>query len=102
MSSTDPLAQRYMRALAHIPLLSMDSPNGSWSSASGSATRHTRQRFTRRSSASMSSTSPRHVLDHASYFSETNGNVLTHPRVVVLRERRTPASADAAERPPTT
>ena len=26
MSSTKPLSQRYMRALAHIPLLSMDDP----------------------------------------------------------------------------
>ena len=39
MSSTALLDQRYMRALAHIPLLSMTRPRACWSSASASATR---------------------------------------------------------------
>jgi len=30
MSSTAPPSQRYMRALAHVPLLSMDAPRRCW------------------------------------------------------------------------
>ena len=83
MSSTDPLAQRYMRALAHIPLLSIDRPERvlvigfGVGNTAHAATLH--PSIERVDLVDLS----RHVLDHASYFSETNGSVLTHPRVVV-------------------
>ncbi len=98
MSSTDPLAQRYMRALAHIPLLSIDRPERvlvigfGVGNTAHAATLH--PSIERVDLVDLS----RHVLDHASYFSETNGSVLTHPRVVGSRERRTPASADGSAR----
>ena len=48
MSSTRPLSQRYMRALAHVPLLSMRDPGPYSSSASASVIRHRPPRSTRR------------------------------------------------------
>jgi spermidine synthase len=83
MSSTDPLAQRYMRALAHIPLLSMPRPErvlvigfGVGNTAHAATLHPTVQRV---DIVDLS----RHVLDHAGHFSETNGGVLAHPRVAV-------------------
>ncbi len=69
MSSTEPLAQRYMRALAHIPLLSMDTPPervlvigfGVGNTAHAATLHPSIQRV---DVADLS----RHVLDHAGYF----------------------------------
>ena len=84
MSSTEPLAQRYMRALAHIPLLSMAAPPehvlvigfGVGNTAHAATLHPSIQRV---DVVDLS----RHVLNHAGYFADTNGSVLTHPRVVV-------------------
>ena len=83
MSSTEPLAQRYMRALAHIPLLSMDRPQDvlvigfGVGNTAHAATLHP---WVRRVDVVDLS---RHVLEHAAYFHETNGSVLSDPRVTV-------------------
>jgi predicted membrane-bound spermidine synthase/tetratricopeptide (TPR) repeat protein len=83
MSSTRPLSQRYMRALAHIPLLSMDRPEAVLVIGFGvgntihAATLHPSVR--RVEIADLS----RDILGHASYFSDTNQNVLSDPRVAV-------------------
>ena len=83
MSSTAVLDQRYMRALAHIPLLSMDSPGSvlvigfGAGNTTHAATLHPSVR--RVDVADLS----RHVLTHAGYFREANGEVLNHDRVTV-------------------
>ena len=83
MSSTEPLAQRYMRALAHIPLLSMENPETvlvigfGVGNTTHAATLH--PTVTRVEVADLS----RHVLAQAGYFKEANADVLRHPRVVV-------------------
>ncbi|HEY6360132.1 MAG TPA: tetratricopeptide repeat protein, partial [Vicinamibacterales bacterium] len=83
MSSTDPLSQRYMRALAHIPLLSVDNPEDVLVMCFGvgntahAATLHPSVR--RVEVVDLSG----HVLSHAGYFSDVNGNVLQDRRVVV-------------------
>jgi spermidine synthase len=83
MSSTQPLSQRYMRALAHIPLLSMDTPEKvlvigfGVGNTTQAATLH--PSVTRLDLADLS----RDILAHASYFSDGNKDVLNHPRVAV-------------------
>ena len=83
MSSNELLAQRYMRALAHIPLISMDRPQAALVIGFGvgntvhAATLHpTVQRV---DVVDLS----RHVLEHAHYFEATNAGALSHPRVRV-------------------
>jgi tetratricopeptide (TPR) repeat protein len=83
MSSTRPLSQRYMRALAHIPLLSIANPQTvlvigfGVGNTTHAATLHPSIR--RVDVADLS----RGVLEHARYFEEANGGVLRDPRVVV-------------------
>ena len=109
MSATWPLSQRYMRALAHVPLLMIDSPARALIIGFGvgntthAATLH--PSIQRVEVADLS----RNVLNHASWFEATNGNVLRDPRVTVyLNDGRhhllmqPPASYDliALEPPP--
>ena len=83
MSSTTRLAQRYMRALAHIPLLAMDHPETvlvigfGVGNTTHAATLHPSVR--RVEVADLS----RGILAHAGYFSDVNRDVLNDPRVVV-------------------
>jgi len=83
MSSTAPLSQRYMRALAHIPLLTIDHPDTvlvigfGVGNTTHAATLHPSIR--RVEVADLSE----HVLAHAGYFKDANRDVLSDPRVVV-------------------
>jgi predicted membrane-bound spermidine synthase len=83
MSATWPLSQRYMRALAHVPLLMRDNParvlviGFGVGNTTAAATLH--PSIQRIEVADLS----RNVLDHASWFESTNGNVLRDPRVSV-------------------
>ena len=83
MSSTSRPAQRYMRAFAHLPLLSLEAPEDVLVIAFGVGnTAH---------AASLHSTVRRleivdlseQILRHAHYFSATNGSILRHPAVSV-------------------
>jgi spermidine synthase len=84
MSSTAVLDQRYMRALAHIPLLSMNEPTRvlvigfGVGNTTHAATLHAS--VTRVDVADVS----RHVLDHAAYFRDANHDVLRSPKVAVF------------------
>jgi spermidine synthase len=83
MSATWPLSQRYMRALAHIPLLSMAAPETvlvigfGVGNTTHAATLHPSVR--RVDLADLS----RDILAHASYFRDGNRDVLNDPRVTV-------------------
>jgi len=83
MSATLPLAQRYMRALAHIPLLSMAEPETvlvigfGVGNTTQAATLHPSVR--RVDLADLS----RDILAHAGYFSDWNRDVLNDPRLTV-------------------
>src|SRR6266850_545950 len=83
MSSTARLSQRYMRALAHIPLLSIDAPETvlvigfGVGNTTHAATLHPSIR--RVEVADLS----RGILSHSSYFKDVNGDVLNNPRVAV-------------------
>jgi predicted membrane-bound spermidine synthase len=83
MSATTRLSQRYMRALAHIPLLCIDRPETvlvigfGVGNTTHAATLHPSVR--RVEVADLS----RDVLRHASYFADVNGRVLDDPRVSV-------------------
>ena len=84
MSATWPLSQRYMRALAHVPLLMIDSPDRvlvigfGVGNTTAAATLH--PSVTRVEVADLS----RNVLDHAGFFSESNANVISSPRVSIF------------------
>jgi spermidine synthase len=83
MSSTLPLSQRYMRALAHIPLLSIEQPETvlvigfGVGNTTHAATLHPTVRRVELADLS------RDILAHAHYFADANGNVLSHPKVAV-------------------
>ena len=83
MSSTELLSQRYMRAMAHIPLLAMDNPQRvlvlcfGVGNTAHAATLH--PTVTQVDVVDLS----RHILSHADYFKEFNGDVLRDPRVTV-------------------
>jgi spermidine synthase len=83
MSSTRPLAQRYMRALAHVPLLSMSDPRTVMVIGFGvgntthAATLH--PSVERIDLADLS----RGILNHADYFKDGNQGVLRNPRLRV-------------------
>jgi spermidine synthase/tetratricopeptide (TPR) repeat protein len=83
MSSTARLSQRYMRALAHIPLLSTDAPETvlvigfGVGNTTHAATLHPSIR--RVDVADLS----RGILEHSSYFTDVNGDVLNDSRVAV-------------------
>jgi spermidine synthase len=83
MSATWPLSQRYMRALAHVPLLMIDNPERvlvigfGVGNTTRAATLHPTIRQIDVADLS------RNVLDHAGYFSGVNGDVLKDSRVAV-------------------
>ena len=83
MSATSPLAQRYMRALAHIPLLSMVEPETvlvigfGVGNTTQAATLHPSVRRVELADLS------RDILAHASYFRDWNRDVLDGPRLTV-------------------
>jgi spermidine synthase len=83
MSSTELLSQRYMRAMAHVPLLALDDPQrvlvlcyGVGNTAHAATLHPTVQRI---EVVDLS----RHVLEHSTYFKDVNGDVLNDPRVTV-------------------
>jgi spermidine synthase len=83
MSSTARLSQRYMRALAHIPLLSIDAPETvlvigfGVGNTTQAATLHPSVRRVEVADLSIG------ILAHSSYFKDVNRDVLNDPRVVV-------------------
>ncbi|PYR74618.1 MAG: hypothetical protein DMF87_22235 [Acidobacteria bacterium] len=83
MSSTELLSQRYMRAMAHVPLLLADNPERvlvlcfGVGNTANAATLH--PTVTRVEVVDLS----RHILEHADYFKDFNGDVLHDPRVAV-------------------
>ena len=84
MSSTARLSQRYMRALAHIPLLMMEQPASALVIGFGvgntthAATLHPSVRVIDVADLS------RGILEHASFFDAANHGVLADPRVRVF------------------
>jgi tetratricopeptide (TPR) repeat protein len=83
MSATTRLSQRYMRALAHIPLLTIEEPAAvlvigfGVGNTTHAAALHPSVR--RIEVADLS----RDILAHAGYFRDVNGDVLNDPRVAV-------------------
>jgi spermidine synthase len=101
MSSTMPMSQRYMRSLAHIPLLSMDAPQSvlvigfGVGNSTQAATLH--PTVTHVDLADLS----RDILAHADYFAGGNKDVLHDPKLTVYindgrqhLQMRQPASYD--------
>jgi spermidine synthase len=83
MSSSELMSQRYMRAMAHLPLLALDHPQrvlvicfGVGNTAHAATLHPTVQRV---EIVDLS----RQVLEHSSYFVDANDDVLTNPRVTV-------------------
>jgi spermidine synthase len=83
MSATLPDARRYMRALAHLPLLSMEKPEHVLVIGFGvgntlhAASLHPSVRHLELADLS------ENVLRHAAFFGTTNGDVMTSPRLAV-------------------
>jgi spermidine synthase len=110
MSATWPLSQRYMRALAHVPLLQIDNPERvlvigfGVGNTAAAATLH--PSVMRVEIADLS----RNVLGNAGNFSGTNGNVISFPRVsifvndgrhhLLMNERADPYDLITLEPPP--
>jgi spermidine synthase len=83
MSSTALLDQRYMRALAHIPLLAMDQPSRVLVIGFGVGnTTHAATLHASVTQVDVADLSP-HILEHAGYFREANHDVLRDPKVKV-------------------
>lgn len=83
MSGTSRVSQRYMRAAAHIPLLSLEAPERVLVIGFGVGnTLHAASLHPSIRGLETVDLSP-HILGHASYFSATNGGVITDPRVSV-------------------
>ena len=84
MSGTVWVAQRYMRAFAHIPLLSMDSPADALVICFGVGnTAHAASIHPSVRRIDVVDTS-QGVLDHARWFAATNGDILHNPKVGVF------------------
>jgi spermidine synthase len=83
MSATWPLSQRYMRALAHVPLLMVENPTRAL--VIGFGVGNTTQAATLHPSIQRVEVADlsRNVLDHASWFAATNRDVLRDSRVTV-------------------
>jgi len=83
MSSTGPLSQRYMRALAHVPLLSMEAPETVL--VIGFGVGNTTQATTLHPSVKRVDLADlsRDILAHAAYFRDGNRDVLGDPRLTV-------------------
>ena len=83
MSSTALLDQRYMRALAHVPMLAMPHPTRALVIGFGVGnTTHALTLYPSLDRVDVADLS-RHVLEHAHYFSEATDDVLRDPRVRV-------------------
>ena len=88
MSATYRFSQRYMRAIAHVPLLLSDQPSRvlvigfGVGNTTRAATLH--PSVTRVDVADLST----NVLRHASYFEDANTGVLRDPKVVIRHGRR--------------
>jgi tetratricopeptide (TPR) repeat protein len=84
MSSTALLDQRYMRALAHIPLLAMDQPRRVLVIGFGVGnTAHAATLHASVSDVDIADLS-RHILEHARYFRDANRDVLTDEKTRVF------------------
>ena len=84
MSSTAILDQRYMRALAHIPLLSMSEPTRVLVIGFGVGnTTHAAMLHASVTRVDVADVS-RHILDHAGFFRDANHDVLRDPKVSVF------------------
>jgi len=84
MSSTEIGAQRYMRAMSHLPLLHMDDPESVLVICFGVGnTAHAASLYASVNSIEIVDISE-HVLEQAGFFSETNGRILEDPRVRVF------------------
>ena len=83
MSATFPLSQRYMRALAHVPLLSMEQPEAVLVIGFGVGnTTHAASLHPSVRSVDLADLS-RDILAHAPYFAEANKGVLGDPKIAV-------------------
>jgi spermidine synthase len=84
MSSTARLSQRYMRALAHVPLLMMDEPASVL--VIGFGVGNTTHAATLHPSVHVIDVADvsRGILEHAAYFEQANHGVLANPRVNVF------------------
>lgn len=84
MSATLPDARRYMRALAHVPLLSMAAPERVLVIGFGVGnTLHAASLYPSVARLEIADLSE-NVLRHAGFFSATNGDVMTSPRLAVF------------------
>jgi predicted membrane-bound spermidine synthase/Flp pilus assembly protein TadD len=83
MSSTRRLSQRYMRALAHVPLLSMDRPESVLVIGFGVGnTVHAASLHPTVRSVELADLS-KDILDHSRFFADAHHDVLRDPRVTV-------------------
>jgi spermidine synthase len=83
MSSSELMSQRYMRAMAHVPLLVVERPQRVLVLCFGVGnTAHAATLHPTVQSVELVDLS-RHVLEHAGYFADTNGDVLNDPHVTV-------------------
>ena len=83
MSATSPAAHRYMRALAHLPLLSMEAPERVLVIGFGVGnTLHAASLYPSVRRLEIVDLSE-NVLQHAAFFTGTNGNVMASPRLAV-------------------
>jgi len=83
MSGTSRVSRRYMRAAAHVPLLSLEAPERVLVIGFGVGnTLHAASLHPSIVGLETVDLS-RHILGHASYFSATNGGVITDPRLSV-------------------
>ncbi|ATB33421.1 fused MFS/spermidine synthase [Melittangium boletus] len=83
MAGNEPTAQRYMRAMAHVPLLQQESPRRVGIICFGAGnTVHAASLHPSVEKLDVMDLS-RNVLSHADYFAATNGHVLKDPRVTV-------------------
>jgi len=83
MSSSELMSQRYMRAMAHVPLLALDHPERVLVICFGVGnTAHAATLHPTVQSVEIVDLS-RQVLEHAGYFVDANDDVLTNPRVAV-------------------
>ncbi len=84
MSGTSLLAQRYMRAFSHLPLLQQDGPSDVLVICFGvGTTAHAASLHDSLRSLEVVDLS-RHVLEHAHFFTDSNHGVLDDPRVRVF------------------
>jgi spermidine synthase len=84
MSSTGPVEQRYMRALAHVPLLNMDAPETVLVIGFGVGnTVHAATLYPSIQRVEVADLS-RDILGYGGHFKESNGDVLHNPLVKVF------------------